>query len=166
MACDSRTEVGCNAASDPTGCLSLFYGSAAPNSQAIIDRVTGEVSVTGKTELTTLSADMNGPIFKLPGGNLAIAFGAQVRREVGGSHSDHDSNQFNYIFLLGSNNFIAERKIFAGYAELSLPLFEGFEVRGRVKKTFLRGNLIVDGDRFLGREGMGEFLKRGESGRL
>jgi dihydroorotase-like cyclic amidohydrolase len=26
--------------------------------------------------------------------------------------------------------------------------------------------LIVDGDRWLGREGMGEFLKRGESGRL
>jgi dihydropyrimidinase len=39
-------------------------------------------------------------------------------------------------------------------------------VQGKVKKTFLRGELIVDGDRFLGREGMGEFLKRGESGRL
>ena len=45
-------------------------------------------------------------------------------------------------------------------------LFEGREVQGKVKKTFLRGTLIVDGDRFLGREGMGEFLKRGASGRL
>jgi hypothetical protein len=36
---------------------------------------------------------------------------------------------------------------------------------GRVRKI-LRGQLIVDGDTWLGREGMGEFLKRGESGRL
>jgi dihydropyrimidinase len=51
-------------------------------------------------------------------------------------------------------------------SRVDYSLFEAFEVQGRVKKTFLRGNLIVDGDRWLGREGMGEFLKRGESGRL
>ncbi len=51
-------------------------------------------------------------------------------------------------------------------SRVDYSLFEGFEVQGRVKKTFLRGTLIVDGDHFLGREGMGEFLRRGESGRL
>ncbi len=53
-----------------------------------------------------------------------------------------------------------------GVLALDYSLFEGFEVAGKVKKTFLRGELIVDGERWLGREGMGEFLKRGESGRL
>jgi dihydropyrimidinase len=52
------------------------------------------------------------------------------------------------------------------HSRVDYTLFEGFEVEGRVKKTFLRGQLIVDGERWLGREGMGEFLKRGESGRL
>jgi hypothetical protein len=52
------------------------------------------------------------------------------------------------------------------HSRVDYALFEGFEVQGKVKKTFLRGNLIVDGDRWLGREGMGEFLKRGPSGRL
>ena len=52
------------------------------------------------------------------------------------------------------------------HCRVDYSLFEGFEVQGRVKKTFLRGQLIVDGERWLGREGMGEFLKRGESGRL
>ena len=52
------------------------------------------------------------------------------------------------------------------HSRVDYSLFEGFEVQGRVKKTFLRGNLIVDGDRFLGHEGMGKFLKRGASGRL
>ena len=41
-------------------------------------------------------------------------------------------------------------------------LLEGRALRGRVEKVFLRGNLIVDGPRWLGREGMGRFVPRGE----
>ena len=124
----------CNPGSDPANCLNLFQ-DGAPNSQAILNRVTGLVSVHGEAELTTLGADINGPLFKLPGGDLAIALGTQIRREVGGSKSDHDSNEFNYLFLLGSNNFVAQRRIVSGYGELSLPLFEGFEAQaaGRVE---------------------------------
>jgi len=32
------------------------------------------------------------------------------------------------------------------HSRVDYSLFEGFEVQGPVKKTFLRGNLIVDGD--------------------
>jgi dihydropyrimidinase len=45
-------------------------------------------------------------------------------------------------------------------------LFEGREVTGRVKKVFLRGQCIVEGERWLGRAGMGQYLSRGASGRL
>ena len=50
------------------------------------------------------------------------------------------------------------------HSRMDYSLFEGFEVTGKVKKVFCRGNLIVDGDEWLGREGMGEYLSRGESG--
>jgi hypothetical protein len=40
-------------------------------------------------------------------------------------------------------------------------LLEGRKLRGRVEKVFLRGNLIVDGPQWLGREGMGRFVPRG-----
>ena len=40
----------------------------------------------------------------------------------------------------------------------------GQPVTGRVKKVFLRGELVVDGERWLGREGRGNFLRRGRSG--
>jgi dihydropyrimidinase len=40
-------------------------------------------------------------------------------------------------------------------------LLEGRTLRGRVDKVFLRGELIVDGPRWLGREGMGRFVPRG-----
>ena len=41
-------------------------------------------------------------------------------------------------------------------------LYEGWEVRGYPEKVFLRGKLIVDGEKWLGRAGDGNFLKRGE----
>jgi dihydropyrimidinase len=39
-------------------------------------------------------------------------------------------------------------------------LFEGWELAGFPEKVFLRGQIIVDGDRWLGRSGMGKFLNR------
>jgi dihydropyrimidinase len=39
-------------------------------------------------------------------------------------------------------------------------LFEGWELVGFPEKVFLRGQLIVDGEQWLGRPGMGEFLSR------
>jgi len=40
-------------------------------------------------------------------------------------------------------------------------LFEGWELTGFPEKVFLRGQLIVDGEHWLGRPGMGKFLPRG-----
>jgi dihydropyrimidinase len=52
------------------------------------------------------------------------------------------------------------------HSRIDYSLFEGRRVTGRVMKVFLRGELIVDGERWLGREGMGEFLRRPRSGGL
>ena len=52
------------------------------------------------------------------------------------------------------------------HSRVDYTLFEGHPVTGRVKKVFLRGQLIVDGDEWLGREGMGEYLRRGEAGQV
>ena len=41
-------------------------------------------------------------------------------------------------------------------------LYEGWELTGVPEKVFLRGQLIVDGERWLGKAGMGSFLKRAE----
>ncbi len=39
-------------------------------------------------------------------------------------------------------------------------LYEGWELTGYPQKVYLRGHLIVDGDEWLGRRGMGQFLER------
>ena len=46
------------------------------------------------------------------------------------------------------------------HSRIDYSLFEGRDVTGRVKKVFLRGELIVDGQEWHGRDGMGRFLKR------
>jgi len=41
-------------------------------------------------------------------------------------------------------------------------LYEGWELTGYPEKVFLRGKLIVDGEKWLGKAGQGEFCKRSE----
>ncbi len=52
------------------------------------------------------------------------------------------------------------------HSNVDYSLFEGREVQGKVSKVFLRGQLIVDGDAWRGRAGMGRYYKRAASGRI
>ncbi len=52
------------------------------------------------------------------------------------------------------------------HSNVDYSLFEGREVRGKVAKVFLRGELIVDGDEWRGRAGMGRYRRRSASGRV
>ncbi len=52
------------------------------------------------------------------------------------------------------------------HSNVDYSLFEGREVTGRVKKVFSRGELIVDGEEWLGKTGRGRFQKRSASGRI
>ncbi|MFO1350585.1 MAG: dihydropyrimidinase [Gammaproteobacteria bacterium] len=49
-------------------------------------------------------------------------------------------------------------------SRVDYSLFEGHPVTGRVRKVFLRGQCIVDGKTWRGRDGMGQYLARGECG--
>lgn len=58
-----------------------------------------------------------------------------------------------------------EKKVTYGVAHshqrTDYNLYEGWELTGYPEKVFLRGNLVVDGDQWLGRRAGGQFLKRG-----
>lgn len=53
-----------------------------------------------------------------------------------------------------------------GHSRMDYSLFDGKVVQGKVEKVFSRGRLIVEGDRWLGEPGWGQFLKRSASGRI
>jgi len=48
------------------------------------------------------------------------------------------------------------------HSQCDYTLLEGRTLQGQVKKVFLRGELIVDGEEWHGRPGMGRFVPRGE----
>lgn len=52
------------------------------------------------------------------------------------------------------------------HSNADYSLYEGRQVTGKVEKVFLRGELIVDGDRWLGQPGSGKFQKRSASGQI
>jgi dihydropyrimidinase len=59
-----------------------------------------------------------------------------------------------------------EKKVTYGVARAhqrtDYSLYEGWELTGMPEKVFLRGKMIVDGEKWLGKSGDGRFLKRGE----
>jgi len=48
------------------------------------------------------------------------------------------------------------------HSNCDYTLLEGHTLNGVVEKVFLRGQLIVDGENWRGREGMGQFIPRGQ----
>ncbi len=50
------------------------------------------------------------------------------------------------------------------HMKVDYSMFEGFPVRGNVRMVLSRGEVIVDGETFLGRPGRGQFLKRAARG--
>ncbi len=50
------------------------------------------------------------------------------------------------------------------HSRIDYSLFEGHQVTGRVRKVFLRGQLIVDGQEWKGREGIGQYQRRSDAG--
>lgn len=48
------------------------------------------------------------------------------------------------------------------HSQCDYTLLEGRKMQGRVEKVFLRGHLIVDGEEWLGKPGMGKFIARGQ----
>ncbi|MGO9411984.1 MAG: dihydropyrimidinase [Spirochaetia bacterium] len=50
------------------------------------------------------------------------------------------------------------------HMKVDYSMFEGFPVRGNARMVMSRGEVIVDGDKFLGTPGRGQFLKRAARG--
>jgi outer membrane receptor protein involved in Fe transport len=114
------------------------------NSPEVIDKVIGELTSKTDTELTTVGLDFTGPIVELPGGDLALAVGGQMRNEDVARDNDHDANQESYLFLVGGKDFTADRQILAGYGELIVPMFTAFELQaaGRAENYSDAGSTV------------------------
>jgi iron complex outermembrane receptor protein len=116
-------------------------GTGTPNSQAVLDKIFSRQVVQADHALQTYNAGMSGSLFPLPGGDVGLAFGAEIRREWRVTELDHDANLLSFGFLAGNSNATAERMVYSGYVELRWPLFNGIELQ-----TAARGEHYSDLD--------------------
>jgi iron complex outermembrane receptor protein len=135
-----RFQLALNSCSDPndlSGCFNPFYsainGTGTPNSKAVIDSFTSFSQNLTDHGLAMGNAGMAGSLFELPGGDLGLAFGVEMRHEWRQSQEDHDSNQQAFGFLLGNSDAKAVRNIYSGYAELRWPFYDGIELQTAVR---------------------------------
>lgn len=125
-----------NSCSDPLNlskCFNPFYsavdGSGTPNTDAVIKSFAGSQTILTDSALQTYNAGVAGPLFALPGGDLGLAFGGEIRHESRSTEFDHDSTQQRYGYLVGNANFAASRSVYSGYLELRWPLLRGIELQ-------------------------------------
>jgi outer membrane receptor protein involved in Fe transport len=131
-----------NSCSDPanlSNCYNPFgsalNGTGTPNSTALINSLYGAQTSITDSQMQTVDAGMTGTLFDLPGGEVALAFGSELRHESRATRLDHDANQDAYSFLIGNTDAFAQREVYAGYGELGWPLLHGLmlQTAGRVE---------------------------------
>lgn len=64
---------------------------------------------------------VSGSLVETSRGPLAIAFGAQLRRESITGDLNDQFNAENYLFLIGGPDFSGHRTVVAGFSEFNIP---------------------------------------------
>ena len=123
----------CSDPSDLSGCFNPFFsaqlGTGTPNSQEVIDSFSGTMENLTDHALFTYNGGMSGNLMELPGGDLGIAFGGEIRNEWRTSELDHDANEEAYAFFVGNSDAVAERDVYGAYLELVWPFYNGVELQ-------------------------------------
>jgi len=85
----------CSNPADLSRCYNPFYssinGTGTPNSTALIKSFYGAQQSITDSRMQTYNAGMTGKLFHLPGGEVGVAFGAEVRHESRSTKFDHDA---------------------------------------------------------------------------
>ncbi len=108
----------------------------ATNDPEVIADFTGFSLAKASTQLITVDGHITGDLgdfFTLPGGPIGVAIGGQYRHEELKWDWDDNYNRENFTFLIGGPDFGGSRDIGAFFLELSLPVFENFEISTSVR---------------------------------
>lgn len=85
--------------------------------------------------------------------NPAIHYGLYPRKGSMGIGSDADFT----VIDLDEEWVMDEKKM---YSKAKYSPFDGMKIKGKIKKTILRGTVIFEDDKIVGQEGYGNYLKR------
>ncbi len=103
-----------------------FNGTA--NSSEAMASVASDAIINGEATITSADVRASRELFALPGGQAAMAVGAEYRRETLNSVPDDVYRNGDFVGLVG-NGAKGSRNLWAGFTELRLPLLRSLEVQ-------------------------------------
>ncbi len=101
----------------------IIGGPSASTPQALAYVMSTGQGTYGST-VKSFTADASGEIFKLPAGNVGVAFGVE-RREVNGFDRPGQFEQSGYSTDLAANTTQGQYTVKEAYAELNIPILKG-----------------------------------------
>ena len=108
------------------------------NSQAMYDYISPEISAEATTSLDMIDFKANRTFMDLPGGPLALAVGAEYRRQkvelTPLTYTDTGD-----IIGLGYSSYRGSEKVGVAFAEVLAPLAESFEVSAAIRADSYQG---------------------------
>jgi iron complex outermembrane receptor protein len=106
---------------------SLLNPSLA-NSPELLDYFIDDYVQDLSSQLTVLDASMSTEIFELPAGPVAIALGAQYRREEQSAEYDDIAVEDGFGFVIGARPYSADQDVYAIFGEANIPLHDTLDL--------------------------------------
>jgi outer membrane receptor protein involved in Fe transport len=113
-----------NPANDDPACRPLNpfgRGNASPEA---IDYVTGTQRILGKDKLDAIAVEIEGDLFQLPAGPLAVAFGAEARWEETVSRRDEETRAGGFGIPIFSSDLAGGFNVREAFIEAAVPIFD------------------------------------------
>jgi len=108
------------------------YRFGKPNTPEGIASVASTAVNEGESTITSLDFRASRELFKMSGGNAAVALGVEARRESLTATSDPNYFAGDYIGLV-ANGASGSRTTFAAFGELSLPVLKELELQAALR---------------------------------
>ncbi len=121
-------QAGCGATGGTVGEFFNPFGTSfttAPNSDALFDHIIG----TAERDLTSTLDVVEGVVTRDLGNDMAIAVGAQYRKEKYEAFFDVNSNADNFGFLIGDQDFSGDQDIISIFSEFQMGLGENVDLQ-------------------------------------
>ena len=146
-----RVNVEANPANDDANCQPLnIFGSGSPSAAARA-YVSTDGFQTAKTDEHVVAANLQGSLFTLPGGDLALAAGGEYRSDSMTGAADPLSTA-NAFWSFNGKAIAGKIEVVEGYAEAvapvlaNLPYVELLELNGAVRQTHYSRSSAATGD--------------------
>ena len=126
-----------NGANGAPGCVPANVFGDGSVSQASLDYFIGAADARLKVKQDVVAASMQGEVFDLPAGPIAVAFGLEYRKEKGSVDYDEIGQSFGYYFG-GGTPVSGDFNVKEAFVEVGVPVFKSargvrLDVNGAVR---------------------------------